>query len=270
MSERFPIVVGVRELNDHDLAYYLAEGIGAIATGSRAGGLLEGRPLARVANSVAHEWAEAVLHAHRPDDAILSEDFADDLSRLACSRVWILDVIDGTKQYATGRGDWAVHVALAVDGSVGAAAVGMPDAQRVFRADVCRYVDGPMSGTIVVSRSTPPEGIETLAGTLGRSVRHMGSAGAKTISVLLGDADAYLHAGGHNEWDQAAPYGVAHSAGLHVSHLDGSPLRFNAKDSWRKDFLVCRPEIAEEVLAAAALLPPQRYERKNTRAAREE
>jgi len=253
----------VRELGDHQLAYYLAEGIGAIATGARSGGLIEGRPLARVANAVAHEWAEEVLAAQRPEDGILSEDFADDLSRLEKSRVWVLDVIDGTKQYATGRGDWAVHVALSVDGEIAAAAVGMPDAQRVFRDDLCQYVDGPMSGTIVASRSTPPAGIEDFAARLGRKVRPMGSAGAKTISVLLGDADVYIHTGGHNEWDQAAPFGVARSAGLHVSHLDGTPPSFNLEDPWREDLVVCRPEIADEVLAAAAQLPPQNYVRRD-------
>ena len=253
---------GVRDLNDHELAYYIAEGIGAIATGARTGGLIEARDLAQVANRVAHDWVDQVLRVNRPNDAILSEDYADDLVRLDSERVWILDVIDGTKEYATGRGDWAVHVALAAGGAIEAASVGMPDAQRVFRDDHCSYVDGPMSGKVVVSRNNPPAGIDEFAAAIDRTVRPMGSAGAKTISVLLGDADAYIHTGGHNEWDQAAPVGVAQRAGLHCSHLDGSPIVFNQADVWRKDFLVCRPEITDKVLAAAAQLPPQKYERR--------
>lgn len=268
MSLHLPMLGGVRDLNDHELAFYIAEGIGAIATGARTGGLIEARELAQVANRVAHDWVDQVLRVHRPDDSILSEDYVDDLARIEADRVWILDVIDGTKEYATGRGDWAVHVALAAGGKIEAASVGMPDAQRVFRDDYCSYVDGPMSGTVVVSRNNPPDGIDGFAAALDRTVRPMGSAGAKTISVLLGDADAYIHTGGHNEWDQAAPAGVAQRAGLHCSHLDGSPLTFNQPDTWRKDFLVCRPEITDEVLAAAAQLPPQNYERRNPAAAR--
>ncbi|UVE96109.1 3'(2'),5'-bisphosphate nucleotidase CysQ [Dietzia sp. B32] len=242
----------MRDLDDHDLASHLAHGIGDIVRGTRAGGLLHGRSLARVANEVAQNWTDEVLAVHRPDDGTLSEGVADDRSRLSRSRVWIIDVIDGTKEFSTGRSDWSVHVALVVDGHPTVAAVGLPDAGRVFRSDQVDHVDGPHSGTMVISRNNPPAGIHEVADELGLHVRPMGSAGAKMLSVLLGDADVYLHAGGQNEWDQAAPVGVALAAGLHASRIDGSPLEFNKSDTYSPDILVCRPDLTEKVLTVTA------------------
>ncbi|WP_314035050.1 3'(2'),5'-bisphosphate nucleotidase CysQ [Dietzia sp. CH92] len=242
----------MRELDDHDLAYHLATGIGDIVRGTRAGGLLHGRSLARVANEVAQSWTDEVLAVHRPEDGTLSEGVADDLSRLDRSRVWIIDVIDGTKEFSTGRSDWSVHVALVEDGRPTVASVGLPDSGRVFRSDQVDHVDGPCSGTMVISRNNPPAGVHRIAEELGLHVRPMGSAGAKMLSVLLGDADVYLHAGGQYEWDQAAPVAVAMASGLHASRPDGSPIRFNKADPHSPDILVCRPDLAERVLAATA------------------
>lgn len=242
----------MRDMDDDDLANHLATGIGDIVRGTRAGGLLQGRSLARVANEVAQNWTDEVLAVHRPDDGTLSEGVADNLSRLEKSRVWIIDVIDGTKEFSTGRSDWSVHVALTVDGQPTVAAVGLPDAGRVFHSDVAKYVDGPPSGTMVISRNNPPPGAQEAADALDLQVRPMGSAGAKMLSVLLGDADVYLHAGGQHEWDQAAPVGVALASGLHASRIDGSPIRFNKSDTYSPDILVCRPDMTEQVLAAAA------------------
>lgn len=242
----------MRDLDDHDLAFFLATGIGDIVRGTRAGGLLHGHSLARVANDVAQDWTDEVLAVHRPDDGVLSENVTDDRSRLGKSRVWIVDVIDGTKEFSTGRSDWSVHVALVEDGQPTLASVGLPDAGRVFRSDQVDHVDGPHSGTMVISRTNPPVGAHEAAESLGLRVRPMGSAGAKMLSVLLGDADVYLHAGGQHEWDQAAPVGVALAAGLHASCLDGTPIRFNKEDTYSPDILVCRPELAERVVAAVA------------------
>lgn len=242
----------MRDLDDQDLAYFLATGIGEILRGTRAGGLLRGRSLARTATDVAQRWTDEVLSVNRPEDGMLSEDATDDLTRLERSRVWIIDVIDGTKEFSTGRADWSVHVALVVDGEPTVAAVGLPDSGRVFRSDQVDHVDGPLSGTLVISRNHPPEVAETVARELGMTIRPMGSAGAKMLSVLLGDADAYLHAGGQNEWDQAAPVGVARAAGLHASRLDGSALEFNREDTFTPDILICRPELADRIIAAAA------------------
>jgi 3'(2'), 5'-bisphosphate nucleotidase len=133
----------MRDLDDDDLAYYLATGIGEIVKGTRAGGLLRGRSLARVANEVAQNWTDEVLAVHRPDDGTLSEGVSDDLSRLEKSRVWIIDVIDGTKEFSTGRSDWSVHVALVVDGHPTVASVGLPDSGRVFRSDQVAPTPGP-------------------------------------------------------------------------------------------------------------------------------
>lgn len=251
-AARLRRVSAMRELDDDDLAYYLANGIGDIVRGTRAGGLLKGRSLARVSNEVAQSWTDEVLAVHRPDDGTLSEGVSDDLSRLEKSRVWITDVIDGTKEFSTGRSDWSVHVALVVDGIPTTASVGLPDSGRVFRSDHVAHVDGPFSGALVISRNSPPPQAQQVADALGLEVRPMGSAGAKMLSVLLGDADAYLHAGGQNEWDQAAPVGVALAAGLHASRLDGSPIRFNKADTYSPDILVCRPELAERILAVTS------------------
>lgn len=243
----------IRDLGDADLAYYLATGIGDIVRGTRAGGLLNGRSLAHVANEVAQSWTDEVLAVHRPEDGTLSEGVSDDLNRLEKSRVWIIDVIDGTKEFSTARSDWSVHVALVVDGHPTVASVGLPDSGRVFRSDHVDHVDGPLSGFMVISRNNPPAEAQLVADALGLEVRPMGSAGAKMLSVLLGDADAYLHAGGQNEWDQAAPVGVALAAGLHASRLDGSPILFNKADTYSPDILVCRPELTEEILALTAV-----------------
>lgn len=242
----------MRDLDDQDLAFHLASGIGDIVRGTRAGGMLHGRSLARVSNEVAQLWTDEVLAVHRPDDGVLSEDVTDNLSRLQRSRVWIIDVIDGTKEFSTGRPDWSVHVALVEDGHPTVASVGLPDAGRVFRSDQCTFVDGPMSGYLVMSRNNPPPVAERVATALGLTIRPMGSAGAKMLSVLLGDADVYIHAGGQNEWDQAAPVGVALAAGLHASRIDGSPLVFNQEHTYSPDILVCRPELVEDVLAVTA------------------
>lgn len=246
----------MRDLDDDDLAYYLATGIGDIVRGTRAGGLLQGRSLARVANEVAQNWTDEVLSVHRPEDGTLSEGVFDNPARLDKSRVWIIDVIDGTKEFSTGRSDWSVHVALVVDGQPALASVGLPDAGRVFRSDQVDHVDGPPSGAMVISRNNPPDGVQGVADALGLETRPMGSAGAKMLSVLLGDADVYLHAGGQYEWDQAAPVGVALASGLHASRLDGTPIRFNKSDTYSPDILVCRPEMTEQVLAAAAAMQP--------------
>ncbi len=241
----------MRDFDDQELAYHLATGIGDIVRGTRAGGLLTGRSLARVANEVAQSWTDEVLSVHRPEDGVLSENASDDLTRLRRSRVWVVDVIDGTKEFSTGRADWSVHVALVVEGLPTVGSVGLPDSQRVFCSDQVDYVDGPLSRTLVISRNNPPEVAERVAREMDMAVRPMGSAGAKMLSVLLGDADAYVHAGGQHEWDQAAPVAVALAAGLHASRVDGGTLRFNKEDTYSPDILICRPELADEIIAIA-------------------
>jgi len=198
----------------------------------------------------------AFLREHRPGDAILSEESKDDPGRLGAPRVWIVDPLDGTREYGeAGRTDWAVHVALVDgDGVPAAAAVALP-AQGVVLSTgrppaLAPPVDGPIR--ILVSRTRPPALATALARSLGGELVPMGSAGAKAMAVVQGGADVYAHGGGQYEWDSAAPVGVALAAGCHCSRLDGSPLRYNRPDPYLPDLLVCRPELAERVLAAIA------------------
>jgi 3'(2'), 5'-bisphosphate nucleotidase len=203
------------------------------------------------------------LAAERPNDAVLSEESADDLARLDAERVWIIDPVDGTREYSEGRTDWAVHVALVVGGAPVAAAVALPGLGEVLTsapagASLAPAHDGPIR--LVVSRTRPPKLAEYLAEVLGAELVGMGSAGAKAMSVLRGESDVYAHAGGQYQWDNCAPAGVALAAGAHCTRLDGSPLVYNDADLKLPDLLVCRPELAEQVLAAIAAAPPGLFE----------
>ena len=199
--------------DDSILTRRLAQGTGEILKGVRNVGLLRGRNLGEAGDDLAQSWIARVLEQDRPDDGFLSEEAADNPARLGKNRVWIIDPLDGTKEFATGRQDWAVHIALVENGLPITAAVGLPDLGGVFHSDDVKAV---------------------------------------LMHVLLGDADAYVHAGGQYEWDSAAPVGVCTAAGLHCSRLDGSPLTYNNKDTYLPDILICRPELADDMLEAAA------------------
>lgn len=177
---------------------------------------------------------------------------ADNPERLDKDRVWIIDPLDGTKEFATGRQDWAVHIALVEKGTPTHAAVGLPDLGVVFSSAESRMVTGPHAKKIAISHNRPPEVALHIAEQLGYETAAIGSAGAKAMHVLLGDYDAYIHAGGQYEWDSAAPVGVAQAAGLHCSRLDGTPLTYNNKDTYLPDILICRPDLAEDILSMAA------------------
>jgi 3'(2'), 5'-bisphosphate nucleotidase len=199
----------------------------------------------------AHKLLVELLHGERPDDGFLSEEGRDDLARLERSRVWIVDPLDGTREFSEhGRSDWAVHVALAIDGTVAAGAVALPALGRTLGTDPAESVpereDGPLR--IVVSRSRPPAEAHLLARALGGELLALGSAGAKAMAVVLGHADVYVHSGGQYEWDNAAPAAVALAAGFHATRIDGSPLLYNRRDPWLPDLLICRPEVADDAL----------------------
>lgn len=240
------------ELSDSRLTNTIAEGCGEILKGVRKGGLLRNRALGDSGDSAAQDWISRVLAQHRPDDGFLSEEAHDDLERLKKDRVWIVDPLDGTKEFATGRQDWAVHIALVINGVPEYAAVGLPDLGVTFKSSEARAVTGPFSGKFAVSRNRPPKVASYIADKMDYETVGIGSAGAKAMHVLLGDFDGYIHAGGQYEWDQAAPVGVAKAAGLHCSRLDGSPIKFNNEDTFIPDILVCRPELADDILAHAA------------------
>ena len=194
-----------------------------------------------------------LLAAEAPDDAILSEEARDDLVRLQRRRVWIIDPLDGTREFREpGRTDWAVHVALCIDGTPAAGAVALPARGLTLATDPAPDPVPPWDGPprVLVSRTRPPAQSQIISDALGGQLVPLGSAGAKAMAVVLGEADVYAHAGGQYEWDNAAPAAVAAAAGLHVSRLDGSPLRYNQPDPWLPDLLICRPELAPTVLAA--------------------
>jgi 3'(2'), 5'-bisphosphate nucleotidase len=192
-----------------------------------------------------------LLAEHRPDDAVLSEEAADDLSRLEASRVWIIDPLDGTREFSEPpRDDWAVHVALWADGELVAGAVAQPALGETFSTGNPPEVP-PGTTTrprIAVSRSRPPAFVEALAAELDAELVPMGSAGVKVMSVVRDVADAYVHAGGQYEWDNAAPVAVARAAGLFCSRIDGSELEYNQQDVSLPDLIVCRPALADAII----------------------
>ena len=194
----------------------------------------------------------ARLAGARPDDAVLSEESKDSPARLEQERVWIVDPLDGTREWGEGRTDWAVHVALAFDGVPRVATVALPgQGQLLSTANPPPAIPaGTGKIRLLVSRTRPPAVAEHLAKVLDAELVPLGSAGAKAMAVVLGDADVYAHSGGQYEWDSAAPVGVATAAGCHCSRIDGSPLRYNQPDPYLPDLLICRSDLARTVLDA--------------------
>jgi 3'(2'), 5'-bisphosphate nucleotidase len=241
-------------LDDDALATNLAAAAGRVLLATRDSGLFAGRELGSAGDALSQVLLSQALASHRPLDAVLSEEALDDISRLDATRVWIIDPVDGTREYGEGREDWAVHVTLAVDGVPGPSAVALPGLGRVMSsADVTPLPEatgGPLR--IAVSRTRAPAIAERVAERLGGELVPMGSAGFKAMAVLTGAVDAYLHAGGQYEWDSAAPVGVALAHGLHASRIDGSALLYNRPDPLLPDLLICRPELAGELLVALA------------------
>ncbi len=239
-------------LDDTQLAEALAKAAGEIALDVRANDLLTGRELGDAGDETVNAFLIPALRRHRPEDAILSEESEDTAARLSASRVWIIDPVDGTREFAEGREDWAIHVGLAVDGEAHAGAVALPALDLVLTSAPQARPAHPATGKIVVSRTRPPAEAERVASALGLELVGMGSAGAKAMAVVRGEADAYLHSGGQHEWDNCAPVAVAQAHGLHCSRIDGSPLRYNGRDTNLPDLLICRAELAEPILRAIA------------------
>ena len=239
-------------MSDDDLAATLATEAGQLLLGVRAE--LADAPSAdrkAAGDKRSHDFLMRGLAAARPGDAVLSEEGADDPVRLRSQRVWIVDPLDGTREFSElDRDDWAVHVALWQDGDLIAGAVALP-AQGITLAtpDVPAPPSAPVAPRIVVSRTRPPAVALQVRDRLNGTLVEMGSAGAKVAAVVQGRADVYVHAGGQYEWDSAAPVAVARAAGLHTSRIDGSALRYNQPDPLLPDLVVCRPEYAEAVLA---------------------
>ena len=200
-----------------------------------------------------HRYIMSALNAERPDDEILSEEAADNRRRLNAERVWIIDPIDGTNEFAEHhRHDWAIHIALWEAGELTAASVALPTLGITFDASPAAVVPPSTRARplLVTSRSRNPYCAVMVANALGCDVARLGSAGAKAMAIVMGEADIYVHDGGMYQWDSAAPSAVAKAAGLHVSRIDGSPLEYNKESLWLPDFLVCRTELAEPALNA--------------------
>ena len=241
-------------MNDHELAAQIAREAGQLLVRRRAEGASKDD-----GDRESNDLILARLAETRPDDAVLSEESKDDPIRLERERVWIVDPLDGTREFGeAGRSDWAVHVALVINGTPHACAVALPAQDDVvFATEPAPALAPPTSGKmrLLVSRTRPPKLAEYLAGVLDAELVPLGSAGAKTMAVIQGHADVYAHSGGQYEWDSAAPVGVAAAAGCHCSRLDGSPLVYNRPDPYLPDLLVCRPELAAAVLAAIRTAP---------------
>lgn len=235
--------------DDHLLATWLATSAGEVLTELRTQGST-GKALKDAGDQTAHDLLMRLLADYRPDDAVLSEEGKDDRRRLENRRVWIVDPLDGTREYSEPpRDDWAVHVALWEDGDLVAGAVALPGLRTTFNTGEPPVVPPSTGGRprVAVSRTRPPAFVEALAEEIGADLVPMGSAGAKVISVVRDVTDAYVHAGGQYEWDSAAPVAVARAARLHTSRADGAPLQYNQPDVLLPDLLVCRPELAKQI-----------------------
>ena len=274
----------MNHLDDHEFAKYLATETGKRLVELRNSLVsrgVSGWDLKDAGDAMAQEFLMSQLREFRPDDAVLSEEALDNSKRLTAQRVWIVDPLDGTQEFSEpDRIDWAVHIALwqrhanhdphtkpnsladsgscttpnarAESGSLIAAAVSLPAIELTLSTNPPpappRKHDGPPR--LVVSRTRTPREAVIVAEALGCDAMRLGSAGAKAMSVVLGECDIYLHTGGQHQWDSAAPVAVARAAGLHTSRVDGSPLIYNEQDTWLPDLIVCRPELAEPVLFA--------------------
>lgn len=242
--------------SDHRLAKRLAAEAGALLLRSRPGlADLDVRSRRDAGDATGEQFIAQALAAARPHDAVLSEEADDSATRLDADRVWIIDPLDGTREYAAGRGDWAVHVALWAHGDLVAGAVAVPSLGRTFGTDdppVVPEADRSRRVRIAVSRTRPPAAAQRAAATLNAELVPSGSAGFKAAAVMRGEVDAYIHDGGQFEWDSAAPAAVARAAGLHTSRLDGSALQYNRPDPYLPDLLICRTALAGPLLAAVA------------------
>ena len=204
-------------------------------------------------DSKSHHFIADQLRLHRPNDAVLDEEGAEDPRRFGADRVWIIDPLDGTREFGEpGRHDWAVHIALWDRDRFAAGAVSLPALDLVLATDPAPVLpdSGRVRPRIITSRNRAPYAAVIVANALGCDAVRLGSAGAKAMAVVLGEADIYLHDGGMYQWDSAAPAAVALAAGLHVSRIDGTPMVFNDRDPWLPDFLICRQELADDVLEA--------------------
>jgi 3'(2'), 5'-bisphosphate nucleotidase len=236
-------------MNDAELAAHLAQVAGNILLEVKGSGLLSGSALGVAGDQTANQFLCHAIRHLRPDDGLLSEEEKDNAQRLCKSRVWIIDPVDGTREYSEDRDDWAVHVALSVDGVPVIGAVALPGLGTMCRSDNVQPLPiMPPVTRMVVSRTRPAKEALHVAEAIGAELIPMGSAGAKAMAIVRGEAEIYLHTGGQYEWDSCAPVAVARAHGLHISRADGTPLVYNRPDVYMPDLLICRHEWADRVL----------------------
>ncbi|WOK36358.1 3'(2'),5'-bisphosphate nucleotidase CysQ [Sphingomonas sp. C3-2] len=246
-------------VTDVALAIRIAGAAGEILLTLQKSGLFEDKALGKAGDSLANAFIIAALKAQRPGDAILSEEEQDNAERCQVQRVWVVDPLDGTREYSEKRTDWAVHIALAIDGKPAVGAVALPGLGITLSSDtpppLAPEANPPR---MLVSRTRPAAEAMAVAEALGAELVPMGSAGAKAMAVVRGEADIYLHTGGQYEWDNCAPAAVALAAGLHVSRIDGAPLVYNCADPYLPDLLICHSERAAQILELIANTAPGR------------
>lgn len=246
-------------MNDAELAAHLAEQAGRILLQVRASSMFTGKALGKAGDATANEFLVHALRAQRPEDGLLSEESKDTDDRLSMERVWIVDPVDGTREYGEERSDWAVHVGLAVNGVATVGAVALPGMGKVLRTDQPAAVPPhPEKLRMLVSRTRPAAEAVAVSEAIGAELVPMGSAGAKAMAVVRGEADIYLHSGGQYEWDSCAPVAVALAHGLHCSRMDGSPLVYNQRDTYMPDLLICRADHAAMVLGEVSRISAMR------------
>lgn len=241
--------------SDIQLAQRLAHDAGEILLGLHSAGLITGKELGKLGDARANALLMRELRVARPQDAILCEEEKDSPARLSHQRVWIIDPLDGTREYGEGRRDWAVHVGLSVDGVATLGAVALPPLGiTMLSSNPVRLKAVNQPPRMLVSRTRPAKEALDVAKALNAALVPMGSAGAKAMAVLRGEAEIYLHTGGQYEWDNCAPVAVAAAHGLHVSRIDGGPMVYNQADAYMPDLLICRQELLPAVRAALAAL----------------
>jgi 3'(2'), 5'-bisphosphate nucleotidase len=266
-ADTAPIMLNDQEI-ERDLAFAIesARAAGRRVLGLRKTGRWEGKLLADVADQAADGFLQGFVRGRYPSDGLLSEETVDSPERLARTRAWIVDPLDGTQEFSEGRADWAVHVALTVRGQCALAALALPASDDVLWG-VCvpgKELAGSLAGTlllqgpspqpprprIVVSRSHTPPWVARFAAALDGELVPFGSAGYKVSRLLAGEADIYAHTVGLKEWDTCAPETVARALGWHVSKLRGEEHAYNQRNPRNHELLVCRPDWRERVIAA--------------------
>jgi 3'(2'), 5'-bisphosphate nucleotidase len=237
-------------VNDLELAKHIAETSGKLLLTLQDSGLFSEKALGKAGDRVANAFIMEALTEQRPEDAILSEEEKDNAERLSAGRVWIVDPLDGTREYGERRTDWAVHIVLSIGGKPEIGAVALPGLGLVLASEPQALPDVAPKLRMLVSRTRPAKEALAVAKALDAELVPMGSAGAKAMAVLRGEADIYLHTGGQYEWDNCAPAAVALAAGLHATRADGTELVYNNENPYLPDLLICQKDLAPKVLKA--------------------